>query len=75
MNLDERFMRELAKTTSPEVFLGVARILKVPLLDENKDPRDFALIWSDTIDAYTAAGRKRRRELFKILKDANKNGD
>lgn len=66
----ERFANELANTHDPEVFLGVARILKVELVEDDK-PRSFYELWSDIIDNYNAADRKRKRELFKILREAN----
>ena len=69
----ERFANELANTHDPEVFLGVARILKVELVDEDDKARGFYELWSDVIDNYNAAPRKRKRELLKILREANGN--
>ena len=75
MDLDGRFIYELSKIKQPEVFIGVARILQVKLVNEDGESRDFDEIFDDVLNAYSAADRKRRRELFKILKAANKNGD
>lgn len=75
MDLDERFIYELSKIKQPEVFIGVARILQVKLVNEDGESRDFDEIFNDVLNAYSAADRRRRRELFKILKAANKNGD
>lgn len=77
MNLNERFLQELSKCTDPVVFLGVAKILKVELLHEEKDengvniPRPFDEIVIDVAEAFYKIGRKRKRELLKIFKDAN----
>ena len=73
--LNEKFLIEIGKIKEAEVFLGVARILKVKLI-EDKDgeivARDFADIFEEVMKAYDAAPRKRRNELYKILKEANK---
>ena len=68
--LNERFILELGRIKNPEIFLGVARILKVQLVKEEK-ARDFGDIFKDTIEAYENSGRKRKRELLKILREAN----
>lgn len=68
----KEFIRELARITEPECFIGVARILKVELMEENgKDPRPFGDLFEDVIKAYEVAPRKRRRELLQILREAN----
>lgn len=69
-SLVERFIQELGRIKSPEVFLGVARILKVQLV-EGENPRDFGELCADVIDSYELAPRKRKRELLKILREAN----
>lgn len=75
-NLNTRFMREVAKIRDPELFLGVCRILKVELLEKKKGEeevaRDFSLLFEDCMAQYAAAPRKRRRELLRILQQANK---
>lgn len=74
-NLEMRFMREIANIKDPELFLGVLRILKVELMektDEKDEPRDFTALFEDCMANYAAAPRKRRRELLRILCDANK---
>ena len=78
MNLTQKFMMQIAACPEPQLFLGVARILKVKLVSETeKDeeghalPREFADIFADVMAAYDAAGRKRKKELLKILTDAN----
>ena len=67
----EQFILELGKIRSPEVFTGVARILKVPLV-EGKEVRDFSDVFSDTIIYFEKEKTKRQKELLRILKDANK---
>lgn len=69
-SLVERFIQELGRIKSPEVFLGVARILKVQLI-EGENPRDFGELFADVINSYELAPRKRKRELLKILREAN----
>ena len=69
-SLVERFIQELGRIKNPEVFLGVARILKVRLV-EGENPRDFGELCADVIDSYELAPRKRKRELLKILREAN----
>ena len=62
---------EIGNTTDPVVFLGLAKILKVPVMEEGK-PRDFVQVLKETIDNYIAAPYKRQKEVLQILKDANK---
>ena len=75
--LNDKFMREIAKIKEPEVFLGVARVLKVKLVEDKKDEegkfvaRDFTEIFSDVMKNFDCAPRKRKKELFNILREAN----
>ena len=79
--LTQKFIKEIAKIKSPEVFLGVARILKVQLMEDKETPYDFVKIFSDTVEAFDKADRARKKELLKILVQANRykecdvNGD
>ena len=77
-DLNRKFVEEVARISTPEIFLGVARILKVKLVsddlkDEDDHPcaRDFEEICADVIEAYAHADRHRKRELLHILKKAN----
>lgn len=70
--LNVKFTTELLCTKDPAVFLGVARILKVPFMTEEGTPKDFNGLVDDVIGAYCASPHKRKKELLKILKDANK---
>ena len=79
--LTQKFIKEIANIKSPEVFLGVARILKVQLMEDQETPYDFVKIFSDTVEAFDKADRARKKELLKILVRANQykecdmNGD
>lgn len=70
ITLNEKFILEISNIKAPELFLGVARILKVQLIND-QNVRDFADIYEDVLNAFEAAPRKRKRELLKILHDAN----
>lgn len=67
----KKFIKEIGNTTDPVVFLGLAKILKVPVMEEGK-PRDFVQVLRETIDNYIAAPYTRQKEILEILKDANK---
>lgn len=69
--LTQKFIEEIAKIKSPEIFLGVARILKVQLMEDKETPYDFVKIFSDTVEAFDKADRARKKELLKILIQAN----
>lgn len=68
---EKKFLKTLSKIKDPAVFLGVAKILKVPCYIDKDTPRDFQDILKDTIDNYFAAAPSRQKEILKILKDAN----
>lgn len=71
MNLTQKFMFELSQSSVIN-FRGVAQILRVKLADENEEVRNFSDVFADVMAAYDSAGRKRKKELLKILRDANK---
>lgn len=70
MNLTQKFMYELSRTDVVN-FRGVAQILRVKIADENDEVRSFPDVFADVMAAYDTAGRKRKKELLKILRDAN----
>lgn len=73
LTLTEKFVKEILNITEPELFVGVARILKVPLFNiEEKKEREFGDVFADCIDAFEKENRKRQKELLSILKDANR---
>ena len=65
-------MNEISNTKDPEIFLGVARLLKVVLLKDDKTPKDFLDLFVECVDAFNELGRGKKKELLKILKQANK---
>lgn len=69
--LTQKFIKEIVKIKSPEVFLGVARVLKVQLMEDKETPYEFTKIFSDTVEAFDKADRARKKELLKILVQAN----
>lgn len=71
-SLNDKFMIEISKVKEPEIFIGVARILKVKLIEDSGEVRDFVDLFNDVIASFAAAPLKRRKELLKILRDANK---
>lgn len=71
LSLTEKFTNEIARTKDPLVFIGIARILNVSLMSE-KDPKNFEDVLVECIEAFDKENRARRKELLKVLKDANK---
>lgn len=71
LNLTQKFMYEISQADIVS-FRGVAQILRVKIADENEQIREFPDVFADVMAAYDAAGRKRKKELLKILRDANK---
>ena len=59
--------------------IGIQEILK--LMEDKETPYDFVKIFSDTVEAFDKTGRARKKELLKILIQANQykecdvNGD
>lgn len=72
--LSYQFVHELANIKNPEIFMGVARILKVHL-SAGKDPKPFEDVLAEVIESFEIAPPKRRKELYSILKKANRNAD
>lgn len=71
LSLTEKFTNEIARTKDPLVFIGIARVLNVSLMSE-KEPKNFEDVLVECIEAFDKENRARRKELLKILKDANK---
>lgn len=74
MRIIDEFVQALVNLQGPEMFLGVARILKVELMEGDK-PRDFYDIWGDVLEQFNTSPRKRKRELLKIVREASANGN
>ena len=68
--LEREFLEEIAKIKEAEVFVGVAHVLRVKLIEENC-ARPFEDILRDCLSAFAREPMRRRKELCRILKDAN----
>lgn len=68
---EKKFIKELSKIKDPAIFVGLANILKVGIMEDKDTPKDFNKVLEGIIDAYFAAAPSRQKELLKILKDAN----
>ena len=70
-----KFIEELGKIKSPEVFLGVARILKIKMTKEGEDGqfelKDFYELCAEVIETYADQDKKRKKELLDLLQKAN----
>ena len=76
MNSKKQFNQflELILTLEPVEFIGLARILCIDLMsDDKKNSRDFYDILKDMLDKFPTLGRKQRREIISVLKQ-NKKG-
>ncbi len=76
MNSEKQFNQflELILTLEPVEFIGLARILCIDLMsDDKKKSRDFYDILKDMLDKFPTLGRKQRREIISVLKQ-NKKG-
>ena len=71
LNLTQKFMYELSQSDVVN-FRGVAQILRVQIADDNGEVRPFPDVFADVMKFYDTSGRKRKKELLKILRDANK---
>ena len=70
-NLNIQFMREVAKLEFTE-FLGVARILKVQLTNEDGSGKEFVDVFEELVKNFNDSSRSRRRELLNIIKSITK---
>lgn len=72
--LSKQFLTELSNIKDPQIFMGVARILKVHL-SEGKEVKSFDQVFSEVLENFEIAAPKRRKELYSILKKANRHVD
>lgn len=63
---------ELIPTLEPVEFLGLAKILCTNTVDENMKARPFEDILSDMIDRFLLTGRRQRKDIIKVMKNAKK---
>lgn len=71
----DSFINTIAKL-EPVEFMGLARVLKVPLFTgegEAREPRDFTDVFGDVLESFSKCGRVRRREILKLVKGAAKH--
>lgn len=77
-SLNTKFLKEISKIKEPEIFIGLAKVLGVKLLGEEKDengkfiPRDFTEVLDDVMKSFDGARRSRKNELLRLLAEANK---
>lgn len=70
-NLIQNFIDEIAHIKNAEIFIGVARLLRVSIVDKEMNTRDFNDVFTDMLAAFEESNRKFQKELLKILQDAN----
>lgn len=64
------FIKEVSKLEAIE-FIGLAKILCVPILDKKGNEKNFEEILSEVLDKFLIIGRKQRKEIFKLIRIAN----
>ena len=62
-----------AASLEVEEFLGLTRLLNVPLTTDARDHRSFEDVFIDTVVAYGKLGRSQKRDLIKILRRVEKD--
>lgn len=71
LNLTQKFMYEISQTDIV-AFQGLVAMLRVPVLKEGTDEvREFEDVFGDVMAAYDKLGRKRKKEILKVLRDNN----
>lgn len=69
--LTRRFINALLKLSDPVQFIGVAHLLRVPLMEEdNAAHRPLAEVAIDAAKAFERLPRKSKKELLKIVEGA-----
>ena len=62
-----------AASLEVEEFLGLTRLLNVPLTTDARVHRPFEDVFIDTVAAYGKLGRSQKRDLIKILRRVEKD--
>lgn len=79
MKLGMQLIQQISNM-EPVEFLGLARLLGVQVLEENKEatgekdkfkPRSFADVLEDVMAKYEKQNRSRKREIIKLVKKSN----
>ena len=65
------FIEEVSKLSEVE-FVGLSKILCVPILDKDKNERPFEDILSDMMDKFLMIKRRKRKEILNMIKDVNR---
>lgn len=65
------FIEEVSKLSEVE-FVGLSKILCVPILDKDKNERSFEDILSDMMDKFLMIKRGKRKEILTMIKDVNR---
>lgn len=65
------FIEEVSKLSEVE-FVGLSKILCVPILDQDKNERPFEDILSDMMDKFLMIKRGKRKEILNMIKDVNR---
>ena len=65
------FIEEVLKLSEVE-FVGLSKILCVPILDKNDNERPFEEILSDMMDKFLMIKRGKRKEILNMIKDVNR---
>lgn len=66
------FIEEVSKLSEVE-FVGLSKILCVPILDKDKNERPFEEILSDMMDKFLMIKRGKRKEILNMIKDVNRS--
>lgn len=70
MKLIDQFLLEIAKL-QPIEFAALARIVRVNIYDDSKQPKDFTVVFEEILRAFNKLNRSRRKEIIKVLRAAN----
>ena len=62
---------ELIPKLQPIEFIGLARLLKVELLEDEK-PRSFVAVTEDVLSKFDKLGRAQQRSILRMVKAATK---
>lgn len=71
-NLNTKFLNEISHIKEPEIFIGLAKLLCVKLVNDDGETLDFVDILDRVLHQYSNAPRKLRKDILKMLREANK---
>lgn len=67
MKLIDKFIVMLPKL-EPIEFAGLAKNLKVNLYDNQKNPKDFSVVFEEVISSFNELKPKKQKEFFELVK-------